>query len=238
MEHVVFYPSAEGSPAFRRVPSLEDAVNFVEHLRNSEGTTDFSVHALAEVPLSFRAYYHVEVPEGADGAAEAPAAQAAEEPAAEEPAPVDEVEPVVEPEPVEEPAAEAEPVEQPVAEASVEEPAAETESAEEPVAEAPVAEAEPVAEPVDEPVAEAPVEESVDAVPVETPADDDDRSAEWVAEAPVQEPAIEFAAPEPVAAVHSGPFEVAPPVTPNAETVNPDVVPVPTNRRSMGFFAR
>lgn len=62
MEHVVFYPSADGTPAFRRVPSLEDAVNFVEHLRNSAGTTEFSVHALAEVPLTFRAYYHVEIP--------------------------------------------------------------------------------------------------------------------------------------------------------------------------------
>jgi hypothetical protein len=78
MEHVVFYPSADGTPAFRRVPSLQDAVNFVEHLRNSEGVTEFSVHALAEVPLSFRPYYHVEV-SGAEGASVAaePAGMAA-----------------------------------------------------------------------------------------------------------------------------------------------------------------
>jgi hypothetical protein len=78
MEHVVFYPSVDGTPAFRRVSSLEDAVKFVEHLRNSEGTTEFSVHALAEVPLTLRAYYHVELP---TQAVAEPAESAAPEPA-------------------------------------------------------------------------------------------------------------------------------------------------------------
>ena len=62
MEHVVFHPGPDGSPAFRRFGSLEDAVGFVEHLRNVEGVSEVSVHALAPVPLSFRAYYKVEVP--------------------------------------------------------------------------------------------------------------------------------------------------------------------------------
>lgn len=61
MEHVVFFPAAEGT-AFRRLPSLEEAVRLVEHLRNVEGVGDVSLHALTEVPLSFRAYYRVEVP--------------------------------------------------------------------------------------------------------------------------------------------------------------------------------
>jgi hypothetical protein len=69
MEHVVFYPSSEGVPAFERVASLEAAVNFVEQLRNSMNITEFSVHALTPVPLSFRAYYHVEVPASANPAA-------------------------------------------------------------------------------------------------------------------------------------------------------------------------
>jgi predicted component of type VI protein secretion system len=86
MEHVVFYPSADGSPAFRRVPSLEDAVTFVEHLRNSDGVTECSVHALAEVPLSFRAYYHVEVP-GIGAAADPAPVTAAEPEVNEAPAP-------------------------------------------------------------------------------------------------------------------------------------------------------
>lgn len=62
MEHVVFFPAADGSPAFRRVPTLDEAVRLVEHLRNAEGLSTVSVHALTEVPLSFRAYYRVEVP--------------------------------------------------------------------------------------------------------------------------------------------------------------------------------
>jgi hypothetical protein len=64
MEHVVFYPSAEGVQAFKRVDSLDAAVSFVEQLRNSENITEFSVHSLAPVPVTFRAYYHVEIPSG------------------------------------------------------------------------------------------------------------------------------------------------------------------------------
>src|SRR4051794_17229006 len=62
MEHVVFHPGPDGSPSFRRFGSLEDAVRFVEHLRNVEGVSEVSVHALAPVALAFRAYYKVEVP--------------------------------------------------------------------------------------------------------------------------------------------------------------------------------
>jgi hypothetical protein len=62
VEHVVFFPAHDGSPAFRRVANLEDAVRLVEHLRNIEGVNEVSCHALTEVPLSFRAYYRVEVP--------------------------------------------------------------------------------------------------------------------------------------------------------------------------------
>jgi hypothetical protein len=62
VEHVVFFPAPDGSPAFRRVASLDDAVRLVEHLRNVEGVSSVSVHALTEVPLAFRAYYRVEVP--------------------------------------------------------------------------------------------------------------------------------------------------------------------------------
>ena len=72
MEHVVFFPAADGSPAFRRVPTLDEAVRLVEHLRNVEGLSTVSVHALTEVPLSFRAYYRVEVPTDAAPVAPAP----------------------------------------------------------------------------------------------------------------------------------------------------------------------
>lgn len=62
MEHVVFFPAHDGTPAFRRVASLEEAVRLVEHLRNVEGVSEVSCHALTEVPLAFKAWYRVEVP--------------------------------------------------------------------------------------------------------------------------------------------------------------------------------
>ncbi len=68
MEHVVFYPAQDGSPAFRRLPTLDEAVRLVEHLRNVEGVAEVSVHTLAEVPLAFKAYYRVEMPVAAEPA--------------------------------------------------------------------------------------------------------------------------------------------------------------------------
>jgi hypothetical protein len=88
MEHVVFFPAHDGSPAFRRVASLQDAVRLVEHLRNIEGVNEVSVHSLEEVPMAFKPYYKVEIP----GVEEAPAAAA---PVAE--APVAAPEPPAEP---------------------------------------------------------------------------------------------------------------------------------------------
>lgn len=64
MEHVVFHPGPDAAPAFRRFSSLDEAVRFVEHLRNTEGVDEVSVHMLTPVPLAFRAYYKVEVPAG------------------------------------------------------------------------------------------------------------------------------------------------------------------------------
>jgi hypothetical protein len=90
MEHVVFFPAHDGSPAFRRVASLEDAVRFVEHLRNTEGVDQVSVHSLTEVPVEFKAYYRVEVPPESGVPAPAPSAPVAEQPV---PQPVEVAEP-------------------------------------------------------------------------------------------------------------------------------------------------
>ena len=108
MEHVVFFPAPDGSPAFRRVAGLEEAVRLVEHLRNVEGVSSVSVHSLTEVPLAFRAYYRVELPAEAalHGLPAQPSAPAVEpEPALEPVLEVAAEAPVVEPvaEPVVEP---------------------------------------------------------------------------------------------------------------------------------------
>jgi len=81
VEHVVFFPGPDGAPVFRRVASLEEAVAWVERLRNDEGLAEFSVHSLTEVPLSVRTYYKVKVPAAA-GAVPAQARPAEVQPAA------------------------------------------------------------------------------------------------------------------------------------------------------------
>lgn len=90
VEHVVFFPSSDGTAAFRRLPSVEEAVRLVEHLRNVEGVESVSLHALTEVPLAFRAYYRVEVPQ----TWETPAPAVESPPVTPEPAVAEVVEPV------------------------------------------------------------------------------------------------------------------------------------------------
>ena len=130
VEHVVFFPASDGTPAFRRLPSLDEAVSFVEHLRNDRDVREVSVHSLTEVPLNFRTVYRVEVGSDVPAQAEEADAPVAEVPALE---PVTEFLPEEPAEPVAEVAAEV------AAEHVVEEPVAEV------PADAPVAEADVVA---------------------------------------------------------------------------------------------
>ena len=92
MEHVVFFPASDGSPAFRRLPSLQEAVDFVEHLRNEQDVREVSVHSLTEVPLAFRTVYRVEVagsvPAPSESAESIPAEPVAEPVVASTPEPV------------------------------------------------------------------------------------------------------------------------------------------------------
>jgi hypothetical protein len=68
VEHVVFFPAPDGTPAFRRLATVDDAARFVEHLRNVENVSEASVHTLTEVPLSFKTWYRVEIPNSEEGA--------------------------------------------------------------------------------------------------------------------------------------------------------------------------
>jgi hypothetical protein len=122
VEHVVFFPAPDGAPVFRRVPTLEEAVRLVEHLRNAEGVAEVAVHPLgAEVPLAFRAYYRVEVPVAPEPVAAAPEVAPAPEPVDLAPVHVPSLEALVPEQPlrleqpaVEQPAPAHEPFEQPV----------------------------------------------------------------------------------------------------------------------------
>lgn len=61
MSHMVVFRSAEGKPGYHQADSLDEAVRFVEHLRNQEGVTDTRLFKMQEIPLEVRTYYRVEV---------------------------------------------------------------------------------------------------------------------------------------------------------------------------------
>lgn len=74
MPHMVIFRTSEGKPGYHPTESLEDAVRFVEHLRNQEAVHDARVFRMNEVPLEVKTYFRVEV--AADDAV-APAAPVA-----------------------------------------------------------------------------------------------------------------------------------------------------------------
>ncbi len=73
MQHLVTFISAEGREGQHITETLEDGVQFVERLRNTEGATEVKLFRLTPVPIEFKAYYRVEVG-GAEVPASAPAA--------------------------------------------------------------------------------------------------------------------------------------------------------------------
>ena len=79
MEHLVRFLSAEGREGQHHAGSLEEAVAFVERLRNSEGAQQVTLYQLTEI--EFQTYYKVNVggqeisvPASSETATAAPAA--------------------------------------------------------------------------------------------------------------------------------------------------------------------
>ena len=61
MPHMVIFRSADGKPGYHQAESLDDAIRFVEHLRNNEQVSEARIFRLAEVPIEVKTYYKVEV---------------------------------------------------------------------------------------------------------------------------------------------------------------------------------
>jgi hypothetical protein len=61
MSFMVNFRSAEGKLGYHPTESLEEAIRFVEHLRNQEHVVDARVWRLQEVPLEVKTYYKVEI---------------------------------------------------------------------------------------------------------------------------------------------------------------------------------
>ena len=78
MPHMVVFRTSEGKNGYHKAETLDDAVRFVEHLRNNEQVSEAKVYRMHEVPIEFKVMYKVEVagaaPSGGDeqqGASEA-----------------------------------------------------------------------------------------------------------------------------------------------------------------------
>ena len=67
MSHMVIFRDAEGKPGYHQAEALEQAVRFVEELRNERQVTDARVFSMQEVALEFKTYWKVEVTAEAPG---------------------------------------------------------------------------------------------------------------------------------------------------------------------------
>jgi hypothetical protein len=80
---MVIFRRPDGKPGYHQADSVEDALRFVEMLRNQEKVTDARIFRMEEVPIEVRTYYRVEVvgeqapqalqaPQATSGAPDAP----------------------------------------------------------------------------------------------------------------------------------------------------------------------
>ena len=76
MAHMVIFRRPDGKPGYHQAEGVEDAIRFVEMLRNQENVTDARIFRMEEVPIEVRTYYRVEVAGEHAESANAPATDA------------------------------------------------------------------------------------------------------------------------------------------------------------------
>src|SRR5207253_9226610 len=59
--HMVIFRRPEGKPGYHQAESADDAIRFVEMLRNQEQVNDAHIFRMEEVPFEFRTVYKVEL---------------------------------------------------------------------------------------------------------------------------------------------------------------------------------
>ena len=82
MAHMVIFQSIDGSPGYQQCEGIEDAVKFVEELRNDRGVDRARIFRMEEVEFEFRPYWFVVQRDAAAAAAAAAAPVASAAPAA------------------------------------------------------------------------------------------------------------------------------------------------------------
>lgn len=61
MSHMVIFQTPDGNPGYNQFEEIDEAVRFVETLRNDQGVENARMFALEEVKFEFRQYFRVEV---------------------------------------------------------------------------------------------------------------------------------------------------------------------------------
>jgi hypothetical protein len=61
VSHMVIFQTPDGNPGYNQFESLEEAVRFVEKLRNEQHVETARMFALEEVRFDFRPYFRVEL---------------------------------------------------------------------------------------------------------------------------------------------------------------------------------
>ena len=75
-QHMVIFQNPEGDPGYNQFESIEEAVSFVEKIRNEQGIDSIRIFELEEVKFDLKPYFKVELlalKAGAPLAAPAPA---------------------------------------------------------------------------------------------------------------------------------------------------------------------
>lgn len=80
MSHLVIFKSAEGKQAYHQAASLDEAVRFLEHLRNVERVEQAKLFRLTEVPVEFKTYFRAELPGSGEPVVEAEVDEVVNEP--------------------------------------------------------------------------------------------------------------------------------------------------------------
>jgi hypothetical protein len=64
LSHMVIYRTADGQPGYHQAGELDEAVKFVERLRNGDGVDGARIFKMEEVNFDFRPYFKVEIGPG------------------------------------------------------------------------------------------------------------------------------------------------------------------------------
>lgn len=59
--HMVIFRGSDGKPGYHQTEGLDEAVRFVERLRNGENVDQARIFKMDEVSFSFRSYFKVEI---------------------------------------------------------------------------------------------------------------------------------------------------------------------------------